>query len=80
MKIFTKEELQSIFGPRAVELTTRPSHIGPAPYLIVEKDTTEEENKKSVRSSRNGNTKYFLIPLGVKTTKNTIDLSEQSNL
>ena len=63
---FTKEELQKLFGPKVIELTERPSHIGPAPYLVVEKGTTEEEKREIGRKFQEWRHQIFIESVGCK--------------
>ena len=61
-----KEELQKLFGPRVIELTTRKSHIGPAPYLVIEKGTPEEERREIEKKFSDWRHKIFLESVGCK--------------
>jgi len=62
----TTEELQEIFGLDVLELTTRLSHIGPAPYLITKKGLSQERHREICKKFSEWRHQIFLESIGCK--------------
>jgi hypothetical protein len=67
MKTMSQEELQKLFGPNVLELTTCPSHIGPAPYLVTKKGLSQEEHREIARKFKEWRHQLYIESIGFKT-------------
>jgi hypothetical protein len=67
--MLSKEELQKLFGPNVIEMTTRPTHFGPGPYLVTKKGLSPEEHREIARKFQEWRHQIFLNSIGCKDDK-----------